>query len=156
MAPEESDQKCSFFCPFTVPRDYGWTRVKFCMEWTFFSLITVWSRSGFALCRLCVAGAVPTVRRCIPLLRMWILKWIFKFRSMGIHGIALGIRVVVCHSERTKVRCVFCVVFADLWRIHWGRGAKSLKKIEKVDFFMFVGAENLYFRSENPKPMENG
>ena len=52
-------------------------------------------------------------------------------------------------SERTKVRCVFCVVFVLLWRSRRSHDAKRSKKIEKYDFCVIPGAENAYFR---PKP----
>ena len=58
-------------------------------------------------------------------------------------------RVVVSRSERTTVRCVFCVVFVLLWRSRRSHDAKSSKKIEKYDFCVIPGAENAYFR---PKP----
>ena len=57
--------------------------------------------------------------------------------------------VVVSRSERTKVRCVFCVVFVLLWRSRRSHDAKSSKKIERYDFSVIPGAENAYFR---PKP----
>ena len=58
-------------------------------------------------------------------------------------------RVVVSCSERTTVRCVFCVVFVLLWRSRRSHDAKRSKKIEKYDFCVIPGAENAYFR---PKP----
>ena len=58
-------------------------------------------------------------------------------------------RVVVSHSKRTTVRCVFCVVFVVLWCSRRSHDAKSSKKIEKYDFCVIPGAENAYFR---PKP----
>ena len=58
-------------------------------------------------------------------------------------------RVVVSHSKRTTVRCVFRVVFVVLWRSRRSHDAKSSKKIEKYDFCVIPGAENAYFR---PKP----
>ena len=58
-------------------------------------------------------------------------------------------RVVVSHSKRTTVRCVFCVVFVLLWRSRRSHDAKSSKKIEKYDFCVIPDAENAYFR---PKP----
>ena len=64
-------------------------------------------------------------------------------------------RVVVSRSERTTVRCVFCVVFVLLWRSRRSHDAKSSKKIERYDFSVIPGAENAYFCSEPPSPMKN-
>ena len=58
-------------------------------------------------------------------------------------------RVVVSRSERTTVRCVFCVVFVVLWRSRRSHDAKSSKQIEKYNFSLIPGAENAYLR---PKP----